>query len=65
MFFMNVNLLSHHSLELTGYHSEFNINGKLPKWTYGKNTPAKECGITKRKWKLTELLNYRFLKNIN
>jgi len=25
MFFMNVNLLSHHSLELTGYHSEFNI----------------------------------------
>ena len=31
----------------------------------GKNTPAEECGITKRKWKLTELLNYRFLKNIN
>jgi hypothetical protein len=28
-------------------------------------TPAEECGITNRKWKFTELLNYRGLKNVN
>jgi IS1 family transposase len=27
-----------------------------------KKTPAQECGITKKRWKLTELLNYRCLK---
>ena len=27
-----------------------------------KKTPAQEAGITKSKWKLTELLNYRCLK---
>jgi len=28
-------------------------------------TPAKECGITKNKWTLTDLLNYSFSQNIN
>jgi hypothetical protein len=28
----------------------------------GKKTPAEECGITNKKWKLAELLNYRYLK---
>ena len=27
-----------------------------------KKTPAEECGIIKEKWKLAELLNYRYLK---
>jgi len=27
-----------------------------------KKTPAQECGITKKRWKLIELLNYRCLK---
>ena len=27
-----------------------------------KKTPAQESGITKNKWSLTELLNYRSLK---
>lgn len=27
-----------------------------------KNTPAKEAGITKSKWTLTKLLNYRCVK---
>jgi hypothetical protein len=27
-----------------------------------KNTPAKEYGITKSKWTLTKLLNYRCIK---
>lgn len=30
-----------------------------------KRTPAQECRITNKKWKLTELLNYRSLKNVN
>ena len=34
-----------------------NENGVLK-----KKTPAQECEITERKWKLTELLNYRCLK---
>ena len=31
----------------------------------GKKTPAQESGITKEKWTLTELLNYRYTKNVN
>jgi hypothetical protein len=30
-----------------------------------KKTPAKECRITDKKWKLTKLLNYRSFKNVN
>ena len=32
------------------------------KGVLGKKTPAEECGITNKKWKLGELLNYRYLK---
>ena len=31
----------------------------------GKKTPAEECGITKNKWTLIDLLNYGFPQNIN
>jgi hypothetical protein len=30
-----------------------------------KKAPAEESGITKKKWTLDELLNYRHTKNVN
>jgi hypothetical protein len=30
-----------------------------------KKTPAQEAGITKSKWTLTDLLNYRKHQNVN
>lgn len=35
---------------------------KNKKGVLEKKTPAQECEITKRKWKLAELLKYRCLK---
>ncbi len=45
------------------YHK--GLRSEKEKGILGKRAPAEECRITKKKWKFTELLNYRSLKNVN
>jgi hypothetical protein len=51
------------------YYTHFNFcreyKGLNEKGILEKKIPAQECRITNKKWKLTELLNYRSLKNVN